>query len=385
MNHIERLNELYKQIDTRLEGDLNWLKADRTALVALSELIESWLALFDELEAELKERYAALAAELVTKKDELQTALETRKDELQTELVTKHGELDAQLTAKKGELETELVTKKDELQNALNVSNEEFKTAQTQRQEAYEASLTQKQTAHEAAVTNALEAHKQEWQESQTQQNTEFDGKIQNVKTEFEASQEAQNAKFKQDLNTTTNALMVQINKYKHLPEAWANQLTDINNLQKKDKEHDAKIAALETAKEQQINISNQLGVKILEETDKCVKKGDTEAEFNPYFKFQCGLWKFWKFGAGVPEDDNRRMIYFNQDRAGHEDKMALLIGGAGLGFKEYKGKRYLATDDEGINHGKTYKLLEERDLRDDSLLGKEERGVKVKELNNAF
>ncbi len=428
MNHIERLNELYKEIEARLGGDLNWLKDDRTALIALAELIESWLALFDELEAELKERYAALAAELTAKKDELQTALETRHGELETQLVTKHGELENALTAKKdelqtaletrhgeletqlvtkhgelenaltakkdelqtaletrkGELETELVTKKDELQNALNVSNEEFKTTQTAAYEAFKGEVTQKQTAHEAVVTNALNTQKQEWQASQTQQDSAFDAKIQTAKTEFEASQEAQTAEFDKKLNNTTNALMVQINKYEHLPEAWANQLTAINKIQAKDKEQDGKIAALETAKTEQQNINNGLATQLLNLDTKFVKKGDTEAEFNPYFKFQCGLWKFWKFGAGVPEDDMRRMIYFNQDRAGFEDKMALLIGGAALGFKEYGGQRLPATGPEN-SHGKDWKLLDERDLRDDSVLGKEERGVKVKELNNGF
>lgn len=197
------------------------------------------------------------------------------------------------------------------------MSNEEFKTTQTAAYEAFKGEVTQKQTAHEAVVTNALNTQKQEWQASQTQQDSAFDAKIQTAKTEFEASQEAQTAEFDKKLNNTTNALMVQINKYEHLPEAWANQLTAINKIQAKDKEQDGKITVLETARTEQQNINNQLGVKILEETNKCLKKGDTEAEFNPYFKFQCGLWKFWKFGAGVPEDDVRRMIYFNQDRAG--------------------------------------------------------------------
>ena len=264
------------------------------------------------------------------------------------------------------------------------MSNEEFKTTQTAAYEAFKGEVTQKQTAHEAVVTNALNTQKQEWQASQTQQDSAFDAKIQTAKTEFEASQEAQTAEFDKKLNNTTNALMVQINKYEHLPEAWANQLTAINKIQAKDKEQDGKIAALETAKTEQQNINNGLATQLLNLDTKFVKKGDTEAEFNPYFKFQCGLWKFWKFGAGVPEDDVRRMIYFNQDRAGYEQNMVLLIGAAAFGFKEYGGQRLPATGPEN-SRGKDWKLLEERDLRDDSVLGKEERGVKVKELNNGW
>lgn len=361
----------------------------------INELIERNLRENAEFKESLENSNNEFKTQTTQAAEEFKTQQTQRQEAYEASLTQKQTEFEAAQTQKhenfKNEVETDLATYKTDLESANNEfktqttqAAEEFKTTQAAAYEAFKGEVTQKQTAHEATVTNALNTQKQEWQESQNEQNAAFDGKIANVKTEFEASQEAQNAKFKQDLNTTTNALMVQINKYEHLPEAWANQLTAINKIQAKDKEQDGKIAALETAKTEQQNINNGLATQLLNLDTKFVKKGDTEAEFNPYFKFQCGLWKFWKFGAGVPEDDIRRMIYFNQDRAGFEDKMALLIGGAALGFKEYGGQRLPATGPEN-SHGKDWKLLDERDLRDDSVLGKEERGVKVKELNNGF
>lgn len=370
-------------------GDISYALAE---LWSLPEDFKAVRIEWGEFESKINE----LVERNLRENAEFKESLENSNNEFKTQTTQAVDEFKTQQTARQEAYEADLTQKQTAFEAAQTAKQTEFETAQTQKHESfkneietdiatYKTDLEASNNEFKTQTTNALNTQKQEWQESQTQQNTEFEGKIQNVKTEFTASQEAQAAEFDKNLKlykaVAEKTLAVADDRWNRM-DAKYQVITD--EIKSKDKKQDGKIATLEGAKTEQLNINTQLGLKILEETDKCVKKGDTEAEFNPYFKFQCGVWKFWKFGAGVPEDDNRRMIYFNQDRAGFEDRMVLLIGGAALGFREYNSQRFLATGPEN-SHGKDWKLLEERDLRDDSVLGKEERGVKVKELNNGF
>ena len=162
MQHLQNLTELAAKIDERLAADPKWIKDDRAALVALAEMIAAWLAMFDELEADLKAKFEATAAQLTAKKDELAQLLAD-------DAAALGAELTADLTEKAGELATELETAKN---NALDEVEAEKDISVQAVQTAQDAAVQAVQTAQDAAeifIDNEVNDRVKELQTAKTE------------------------------------------------------------------------------------------------------------------------------------------------------------------------------------------------------------------------